>query len=34
MVENKKELIIYQAENGAIEFRGDFDNDTIWAIQK
>ncbi len=26
--------IIYQAKNGAIEFRGDFSHDTIWATQK
>jgi len=31
--ENKK-LAIYQAENGAIELREDFDNETIWATQK
>lgn len=29
--ENK--LIIYQAKNGAIEFRGDFSRETIWATQ-
>ncbi|MDQ5883093.1 MAG: hypothetical protein QG654_4 [Patescibacteria group bacterium] len=30
---NKKEkgLVIYQAKNGAIEFRGDFQRETIWA---
>lgn len=30
---NKKEkgLVIYQAKNGAIEFRGDFQHETIWA---
>ncbi len=26
-----KELIIYQAENGAIELRGDSKKETIWA---
>lgn len=26
-------LIIYQAKNGAIEFRGDFSHETIWATQ-
>ena len=28
-----KEIAIYQAKNGAIEFRGDFEQDTIWASQ-
>jgi len=28
-----KELIIYQAKNGAIELRGDFKKETIWATQ-
>lgn len=27
----KKEVIIYQAKNGAIELRGDFSRETIWA---
>ncbi len=31
--ELKKQLMIYQAKNGAIELRGDFDNETIWATQ-
>ncbi|MFA5986396.1 MAG: RhuM family protein [Parcubacteria group bacterium] len=31
---NKKQLAIYQAKNGAIELREDFDNETIWATQK
>jgi len=26
-----KQLIIYQARNGAIEFRGDFERETIWG---
>ncbi len=26
-----KELIIYQSRSGAIEFRGDFDRDTVWG---
>jgi len=26
--------VIYQAKNGEIRFRGDFDNETIWATQK
>jgi prophage maintenance system killer protein len=30
----KKDIVIYQANSGAIEFRGDFDQDTIWASQK
>lgn len=30
----QKELVIYQAKNGAIAFRGDFSRDTIWATQK
>ena len=29
----KNNLIIYQAKSGAIEFRGDFERDTIWATQ-
>jgi len=29
----RRNLIIYQAKNGAIEFRGDFKKDTIWATQ-
>jgi prophage maintenance system killer protein len=28
-----KGVIIYQAKNGAIELRGDFTNETIWATQ-
>lgn len=27
----KKELIIYQAKSGAIELKGDYKNETIWA---
>lgn len=27
-------VIIYQAKNGAIEFRGDFERENIWATQK
>ncbi len=39
MVKNKriklnKKLAIYQAKNGEIRFRGDFENETIWATQK
>ncbi|MDD5721478.1 MAG: virulence protein RhuM/Fic/DOC family protein [Candidatus Pacebacteria bacterium] len=29
----KNKLIIYQAKNGAIELRGDFSRETIWATQ-
>ena len=29
-----KQLVIYQGKNGAIEFRGDFDKETIWGTQK
>lgn len=32
MIKNK-EVIIYQAKNGAIELRGDFSRNTIWATQ-
>lgn len=28
-----KNLVIYQAKSGAIEFRGDFSHDTLWATQ-
>lgn len=27
-------IVIYQAKDGAIEFRGDFDKNTIWGTQK
>ena len=27
----KKEVIIYQTKNGALEFKGDFEKETIWA---
>lgn len=30
----QKQLVVYQAKNGAIEFRGDFDSETIWETQK
>ena len=29
----KNNLIIYQAKNGAIELRGDFERENIWATQ-
>lgn len=32
-VEKKKEVVIYQAKSGAIELRGDFSKDTVWATQ-
>ena len=33
IMKNKKfnQLVIYQAKNGAIEFRGDFERDTVWG---
>jgi len=30
---SKKELVIYQAKSGAIELRGDFEHETVWATQ-
>lgn len=27
-------IVIYQAKNGSIEFRGDYGKETIWASQK
>ena len=30
----KNKLVIYQAKDGKIEFRGDFSDETIWATQK
>ena len=30
----KKEIVIYQAKSGKIEFRGDIKKDTIWGTQK
>jgi len=29
----KKEIVIFQNKSGAIEFRGDFDSETLWASQ-
>src|SRR3989338_9693265 len=29
--QNGKQMVIYQAKSGAIELRGDFQRDTIWA---
>ncbi len=34
ILEEKNKLMIYQAKNGAIELRGDFNNETVWATQK
>jgi len=31
--ERNKNVVIYQAKNGAIELRGDFSRDTVWAMQ-
>ncbi|MFA6171101.1 MAG: hypothetical protein WCW77_04875 [Patescibacteria group bacterium] len=33
MKKQKKEIIIYQSPKGAIELRGDFNKETIWATQ-
>jgi hypothetical protein len=30
---NKNKIIIYQAKSGAIELRGDFSKETVWATQ-
>jgi len=32
-IKSKNEMVIYQTKNGAIELRGDFSRDTIWAAQ-
>jgi len=32
-IKPKKEVIIYQSKTGAIELRGDFGKETIWATQ-
>lgn len=32
-VQKNKGVIIYQAKNGAIELRGDFERETVWATQ-
>lgn len=31
--EIKNNILIYQAKNGAIELRGDFERETVWATQ-
>ena len=33
-MEELKRVVIYQAKNERIEFRGDFNRNTIWASQK
>ena len=30
----KKEMLIYQSKTGKIEFRGDFQHETIWGTQQ
>ncbi|MFA4817795.1 MAG: RhuM family protein [Parcubacteria group bacterium] len=31
MIKTKKEIVIFQSKTGAIELRGDFSRETIWA---
>ncbi len=31
--ENKNEIIVFQNKSGAIEFKGDFEKETLWATQ-
>ena len=31
--QEQKSIVIYQAKNGAIELRGDFERETVWATQ-
>ena len=33
MQKQKQDVIIYQAKSGAIELRGDFSKETLWATQ-
>ena len=33
MKKKNKGVVVYQAKNGAIELRGDFSRETIWATQ-
>jgi len=33
VLKRKTNMVVYQARNGAIELRGDVDNETIWATQ-
>ena len=30
-IKNKDEVVIHQAKNGGIEFKSDFQKETIWA---
>ena len=32
-IKNNNKVVIYQAKNGAIELRGDFSRETVWATQ-
>ena len=32
-MKNKNQIVIYQAKNGSLEFKGDFEEETIWASQ-
>ena len=34
MKKNVRDIVIYQAKSGQIEFRGDFDRDTVWGSLK
>ena len=31
--QTQKNIVVYQSKSGAIELRGDFDKDTVWATQ-
>ena len=31
--DKQKNIVIYQAKNGAIKLRGDFEHENIWATQ-
>ncbi|MDP3769794.1 MAG: RhuM family protein [Candidatus Sungbacteria bacterium] len=33
VLKKKNEVVVYQAKSGAIELRGDFSHETIWATQ-
>ncbi len=33
VTKNSKELVIYQTKSGALELRGDFKHETVWATQ-
>ena len=34
MIKRKKNMVVYQAKSGAIELRGDFSKETLWATQE